>query len=220
MGSTGNKCLWNQTLWMLWFRTFYIKCDTEELGRIIDWKKVGIVLSLDMCVQTYVCVLGRVHMCLEVRDQSEVFFLRHSRPYFVFHQTWSELIQQDWPISKLQGTASICSQSTTAASSCAFSGIESYVLLLPNSNVLNFFVVKMKPANTETFQHVTTLKMATKDDFYWIIIDFGECNWTCNWLWSFWRIFCNDPTIYINKCWPGHPSESFQHFNVSLPSGY
>lgn len=39
------------------------------------------------------------------------------------------------------------------------------MLPLPSSNVLNSFVVKMKPANTETFRHVTTLKMAAKDDF-------------------------------------------------------
>lgn len=37
---------------------------------------------------------------------------------------------------------------------------------------------------------------------------------------AFWELFFNNPTVYRNKYWPGHLSDSFGHFNVSLPFGY
>lgn len=96
-------------------------------------------------------------MCVEIGSQSEVFSL----VTLCFILSFTEL-GAHWPISKLQGAASLHNHCKAPPKQLL---VHFHVLLLPSSNVLNLFVVKMKPAYTETFHHVTTITMATKDDF-------------------------------------------------------
>lgn len=130
----------------------------------------------DICVLTHLCVweygcLGvGVHVCGDWKSIWGIF-LSHSLLYFVFHWTWSSLANQQAPRS-CQSPQPL--QSITKVTSCSFSCITPAKL-----KCAQLLCSKNEACIHWDFSSCDHYYNGNKGWFYWIIIDVGECNWTC-----------------------------------------